>query len=430
MTALEDGRVRVVELHDVEGVQLREHALEHRRDDGEVLGDVVGDRERRQRAAGDQELLADLDDLDELRRVRVEVDHVPGFLGRLRAGVHGHADVGLGERGGVVGAVAGHGDEEPAGLLLLDQRHLVLGRGLGQEVVDAGLLGDGRRGERVVAGDHHRADAHAAQLGEPLADALLHDVLEVDHAEDLRCPRRPPAGFRRPGRCARRSGRARPGRCRPAPATHRFTESVAPLRSMRPSRFTPHMRVCAVNAMSSASCRSRPRRPKRSLASTTIDRPSGVSSARLDSWAASARALLVDAGQREELGRLTVAERDRAGLVEQQRVAVAGRLDRPTRHGQHVALHQPVHAGDADRRQQRTDRGRDEADQQRDQHGDALLGVGVDGERLQRHDGQQEDDRQAGQQDVEGDLVRGLLAAGALDERDHPVEERLARAST
>ena len=90
---------------------------EHRRDDGEVLGHVVGDRERGERAAGDEQLLADLDDLDELRRVGVEVDHVPGLLGRLGAGVHGHADVGLGEGGGVVGAVAGHGDEAPAGLL-------------------------------------------------------------------------------------------------------------------------------------------------------------------------------------------------------------------------------------------------------------------------------------------------------------------------
>ena len=68
--------------------------------------------------AGDQQLLADLDDLDELRRVRVEVDHVPGLLGGLGAGVHGHADVGLGQRRGVVGAVAGHGDEVAAGLLL------------------------------------------------------------------------------------------------------------------------------------------------------------------------------------------------------------------------------------------------------------------------------------------------------------------------
>ena len=42
----------------------------------------------------------------------------------------------------------------------LDQVHLVLGRRLGEEVVDAGFRGDDRRGARVVAGDHDRADAH------------------------------------------------------------------------------------------------------------------------------------------------------------------------------------------------------------------------------------------------------------------------------
>ncbi len=73
----------------------------------------------------------------------------------------------------------------PCRLLRADQLHLGLGRGLGEEVVDAGLLGDRRRGQRVVAGDHDRADAHRPQLVEALADAALDDVLEVDHAERL-----------------------------------------------------------------------------------------------------------------------------------------------------------------------------------------------------------------------------------------------------
>ena len=60
---------------------------------------------------------------------------------------------------------------------------LASGRRLGEEVVDAGLLGDHGGGERVVAGDHHGADAHGAHLVEALADAALDDVLEVDHAE-------------------------------------------------------------------------------------------------------------------------------------------------------------------------------------------------------------------------------------------------------
>ena len=47
-------------------------------------------------------------------------------------------------------------------------------------------------------------------------------------------------------------------------------------------------------------------------------------------------------------------------------------------------------------------------------------------ERAQRHDDDHEDQRQAGEQDVERDLVRRLAPLGALDERDHAVEERLA----
>ena len=69
------------------------------------------------------------------------------------------------------------------------------------------------------------------------------------------------------------------------------------------------------------------------------------------SCAASASSALGHAADRQELRRLAVAERDRAGLVEQQRVDVARRLDRAARHGEHVEADEAVHAGDADRRQ-------------------------------------------------------------------------------
>jgi hypothetical protein len=49
-------------------------------------------------------------------------------------------------------------------------------------------------------------------------------------------------------------------------------------------------------------------------------------------------------------------------------VHVAGRLHGTAAHRQHVALHQPVHAGDADRRQQPADGGGDQADEQRGEH--------------------------------------------------------------
>ena len=101
-------------------------------------------------------------------------------------------------------------------------------------------------------------------------------------------------------------------------------------------------------------------------------------------------------GQRNELDGLAVAEGDCAGLVEQQRVDVARRLDRAARHGQHVVLHQPVHAGDADRREQRrrswSGSGRPAATPARRSDCGAPR---IDGERLQRHHRQQEHDASA-----------------------------------
>ena len=66
-----------------------------------------------------------------------------------------------------------------------NELELGLRRGFGKVIVDPGLGGDGRRGERVIPGDHDCLDAHAAKLGEALLDAALDDVLELDHAEHL-----------------------------------------------------------------------------------------------------------------------------------------------------------------------------------------------------------------------------------------------------
>src|SRR5207253_3919164 len=76
---------------------------------------------------------------------------------------------------------------------------------------------------------------------------------------------------------------------------------------------------------------------------------------------------------------------------------------------------------------------RNQADQQRDQNRDgdgrSLPGNfdAVEGERQQRHGGEQEDDGEPGEEDVERDLVGGFLPLGAFDHGDHAVEEGLAR---
>ena len=171
-------------MHDVEGIEHRIGRREGGRNDGEVFRHVVGDAERRERAAGHQHLLAGLDDLEQFRGIGVEVDHVPGFLGGLGPGVHRDGHVSLGERGSVVGAVARHRHQPSLSLRISDQFELGLGSSLGEEVVDARLGGDGRRRQRVVTGDHDGPDPHTTQLPEALPDASLDDVLELDGPED------------------------------------------------------------------------------------------------------------------------------------------------------------------------------------------------------------------------------------------------------
>src|ERR1035437_1776940 len=73
--------------------------------------------------------------------------------------------------------------------------------------------------------------------------------------------------------------------------------------------------------------------------------------------------LFAHARQGKELHCLAVAEGDGAGLVQQQGVDVAGRLYRLAAHSQHVVLHDAIHAGDADGREQAADGGGDQADQ-------------------------------------------------------------------
>ena len=341
---------------------------EDRREDGEVLRDVVRDRERRQRAARDEELLADLDDLDELRRVRVEVDHVAGLLGRGRARVHRHADVGLGERGGVVRAVAGHRDHPAACLLLTDELELALGRRLGEEVVDAGLLGDDGRGHRVVAGDHDGADAHAAQLVEALVHPALDDVLQVHDAEH-------PVVL---GDDEWRAARLRD-------AVHERVELARRLSAVLGDEALDRVGGALAEAAAVEVDAAHPRRggerDELVLAELLLAQPEALLRenddraplGRLVGERGELRGLgeveLVDAADREELGGLPIAERDRARLVQQEHVDVARGLDGPAGHREHVALHEPIHPRDADRREQRADRGRDEGDEQRDEDG-------------------------------------------------------------
>src|SRR5262249_1099442 len=80
----------------------------------------------------------------------------------------------------------GHRDEAALRLVIAYQLQLRLGSGFREKIVYAGFRGNGGGREAIVAGDHDRLDAHAAQLGETLLDAALDDVLQLDGGEDAR----------------------------------------------------------------------------------------------------------------------------------------------------------------------------------------------------------------------------------------------------
>ena len=165
--------------------------------------------------------------------VVVGQDHPAGVLRDLGAGAHGDADVGGLDRGCVVDAVAGHGDDLALLLQGLDQQHLVLGCDPADhaDVVDAGqpflfaergelgaehrlagdaqLLGDGGAGGDVVAGDHPHPDVGVLRVPDGRLGFVAGWVDHRDQGGQFQVGDVEPADRRR-GRRWRGPGRGRP----------------------------------------------------------------------------------------------------------------------------------------------------------------------------------------------------------------------------
>ena len=191
-------------------------------------------------------------------------------------------------------------------------------------------------------------------------DARRAVALRDDERRAAAAPRSPSTSCRAP----------RGDRAAAAPATQRRTESAAPLRD-RCARRRVDAAHAGLRGERHELARPRGRAPRRPYAPPRARRSNGPRASRRRGWRAARRRparSTVDAGHRDELAARRLPSVIVPGLVEQQRVDVARRLDRAARHRQHVALHEPVHAGDADGREQRADRRRDQADEQGDEH--------------------------------------------------------------
>ena len=170
---------------------------------------------------------------------------------------------------------------------------------------------------------------------------------------------------------------------------------------------------------------SRSRRPYFSLASTTIERPSGVSSASEASCAASAssRSVTPRTGRNSvawRLPRVMVPVLSRRSVstspaASTARPDMASTLKRTSRSMPAMPMAEssaPIVVGIS-------------VTKSATSAITPIVAAGIGGEARDRGDGEDEDDGQPDEQDVERDLVRRLLPLRALDQRDHPVEERV-----
>ena len=104
-------------------VDVEDGGGDEQHDERQQLGHLVAD-------VGDDLLVdpsADLHRVDEGPEVVVGEDHPAGLFGDFAAGSHGHADVGLFERGRVVDRVTGHRHDQPLVLHDAGETEFVLG---------------------------------------------------------------------------------------------------------------------------------------------------------------------------------------------------------------------------------------------------------------------------------------------------------------
>ncbi len=248
----------------------------------------------------------------------------------------------------------------------------------GDEIVEPGLGGDHAGGGRVVAGDHHRANAHGAQLRGPFADPRLEHVGQIDDAQD-------------PSVDGHRQGR----RALLADALGDALEvggnlaAVAVLDVADQGIHRPLAHHAAVGEVRTAHAGLRREVHAHGFFQSVFFMDTqgfGIGAGGLAFRGAVEQRgevgrllqlLARDTLDRQELGGLAVADGDGAGLVQQQGVDVAGGFHGLAGHRQHIEAQRAVDTGNTDGREQGADGGGDQRDDQRHQVGDVDLRVEV-----------------------------------------------------
>src|SRR5471032_195087 len=117
------------------------------------------------------------------RRIAAHQRDAGGVHGDVGAAGYGDADIGGGQRGGVVDAVADHGDASAAGLQAGDGGRFVGGQHVGDDAAYAQFLADGVGAALVVAGEQDGLDVHRLQRLQRGAGLRFDAVAEGQQAQ-------------------------------------------------------------------------------------------------------------------------------------------------------------------------------------------------------------------------------------------------------
>lgn len=148
-----------------------------------MLGDIVGNAEGGEVAAGHEGLFADLDDIDQLGRIAVQVDDVGRLPRGLGAGVHRHRHVSLGQGRCVIAAVPVMATMKPASWY--SRISPSLSSGLAWARKSSTLASAAMSGLSPVV---DRLDSHAPQLLEAFLNAGFDNIFQVDYSQDGSIP--------------------------------------------------------------------------------------------------------------------------------------------------------------------------------------------------------------------------------------------------
>jgi hypothetical protein len=161
---------------------LRRSALVTTETELKLIATVVDEREAEVLLHVGDRRLGELAGAHDAAQISLHEDHFPARHRHVGAGPHGDADVGLGQRGRVVDAVARHRHATAFGLQPGDQGELVGGRDLAADFIQPQLRPDRFRRREPVARGHDDADALVAQRADCLGRGVLDGIGDRDQA--------------------------------------------------------------------------------------------------------------------------------------------------------------------------------------------------------------------------------------------------------